>query len=160
LCRGGRFGPFYKATQLILWIAGLAILLVGFLAIRPLMTTILPARYAPAIAIVRVLLPAGIAGFLIFPLTLHFLMFYAPRTFLALDALSLPLVVPAYVYAAQRYGAIGVAWVSAFSTVIKAVLAQVIAVRLVGTVDGNVDGPTARQPAASRFADIGVAVEG
>ena len=160
LCRDGRFRAFYKTTQLTLWMMGAAVMLVGLLAAPLLIATMLPARYGPSIGIVRVLLPAGVAGFLIFPLTLHFLMFYAPKTFLALDALSLPLVIPAYVYAAQRDGAMGVAWVSAFSTVIKAVIAQIIAVRLAAAVDGNVDVHTARQRAASRAAGIGVAVEG
>lgn len=158
LCRDGRFNAFYRSTQAALWIGGALLAAAGFLAAGVLIETILPIRYAGSAEIIRVLLPAGIAGFLIFPLTIHFLMFYAPRTFLALDALSLPALIPAYIWAARQHGALGVAWVTTVSTVLKAAVAQLIALRLATAIDRRAGAAEIRRPAASWFADIGAAV--
>jgi hypothetical protein len=97
-------------------------------AIAPLLVQrLLPASYAPTVPVLRVLLVSGAAGFVTFPLVLHTLLFLSPRTYLVMDLVSLPVLVPLYVLAARRSGALGVAWVTAASSIVKSCVAQYVA---------------------------------
>jgi O-antigen/teichoic acid export membrane protein len=92
-----------------------------------LIERVLPADYSNVSAVLQILIVAGAAGFVTFPLVLHTLLFLSPRTYLLMDLASIPLLVPAYVIAARQSGAIGVAWVTAISAVSKAAIAQMSA---------------------------------
>jgi hypothetical protein len=66
----------------------------------------------------------------IFPLTLPFLLFVRPRFFFVMDCLSLPILLTLYIFAIKHHGALGAAWVTAASKVIKGLLAQIVAWKL------------------------------
>lgn len=127
LCRVGGMQSFFATVQRRLIAAGIAGAAFGFVAAPLLVRALLPVSYAAAADVVPVLLVSGIAGFVTFPLVLHTLLFLSPRTYLFMDLVSLPFVVPLYIVAAQRSGALGVAWVTATAAVTKAVIAQVAA---------------------------------
>jgi O-antigen/teichoic acid export membrane protein len=126
-CRDQRLEPLLRSVQgglIMLAVAGIG---VGIVAGPFLIERLLPASYAAARGVVPVLLIAGAAGFVTFPLVLHTLLFLSPRAYLVIDLASLPIMVPLYVVAAQNSGAVGVAWVTAVAAVIKAAVAQAIA---------------------------------
>ena len=126
-CRERRMRPFLASVQRVLIALALAGTAVGALLSSWVVAWLLPPAYAGAGTVVAVLLLAGAAGFVTFPLVLHTLLFLSPRTYLTMDLVSVPLLVPAYVFAARRFGALGVAWVTATAAVIKAVIAQAAA---------------------------------
>ncbi len=126
-CREQRMRPLLRDVQrglVALAVAGVAL---GVIAGPYLIERLLPADYGNASAVLQVLVIAGAAGFVTFPLVLHTLLFLSPRTYLLMDLASIPLLVPAYVVAARESGAIGVAWVTALSSVAKAAIAQLSA---------------------------------
>jgi O-antigen/teichoic acid export membrane protein len=134
-CRDGHFAALFATTQKMLLAAAVTMFVVIALTVPMLVNAVLPASYAAAIPVVRVLLVSGLAGFVTFPLTLHFLLFFSPRTYVAMDLASFPLLLPVYVYAAREYGALGVAWVSAAANATKAAIAQVRANHLLHRVN-------------------------
>jgi hypothetical protein len=108
---------------------------------------LLPGDYGGTARVVPVLLIAGAAGFVTFHLVLHTLLLLSPRTYLFMDLLTLPILVPMYVVAARRSGAIGVAWVTAVATVIKACIAQIAAAEATRRAQARFDAwPQADQP--------------
>ena len=126
-CRDQRLAPLFRSVQrglLALAIAGVG---AGVIAGPRLIERLLPAEYAAAGDVVPVLLVAGAAGFVTFPLVLHTLLFLSPRTYLVMDLASLPILIPLYVIAARQSGAIGVAWVTAVAACVKAAIAQATA---------------------------------
>jgi O-antigen/teichoic acid export membrane protein len=130
-CRDQRLQPLFRTVQsglVILAVVGVAF---GAVAGPALIERLLPAAYAPAGAVVPVLLIAGAAGFVTFPLVLHTLLFLSPRTYLTIDLASLPILVPLYVVAARQSGAIGVAWVTAVAVLVKAAIAHTTAAAVV-----------------------------
>jgi hypothetical protein len=126
-CRERRMVAFFTRVQRVL--VGLALVgtAVGALLSSFLVETLLPPSYAGAGNVVAILLVAGAAGFVTFPLVLHTLLFLSPRTYLTMDLVSVPILVPVYLIAARRFGAVGVAWVTAVSAVVKAGIAQTAA---------------------------------
>jgi PST family polysaccharide transporter len=134
-CRDGRFAALFVTTQTVLVGAALAMLAAALLIVPAGVAAVLPPSYARAVPVASVLMLSSVAGFVTFPLTLHFLLFFSPRTFVAMDLASLPLLVPAYAYAARHHGALGVAWVTAVAGVTKAAIAQARAVRLMRRID-------------------------
>ncbi len=126
-CREQRLRPLLRDVQR--WLVALAVAGVAFgvVAGPVVIERLLPAEYGDASAVLQILIIAGAAGFVTFPLVLHTLLFLSPRTYLLMDLASIPLLVPAYVIAAGQSGAIGVAWVTAVSAVTKAAIAQISA---------------------------------
>jgi O-antigen/teichoic acid export membrane protein len=143
-CRAGQMRRFFTDVQRLLLIVALSGLLAGVAIAPSLITRFLPPAYAVTASVFPVLLAAGIAGFVTFPLVLHTLLFLSPRTYLVMDLASLPLLIPLYVIAARRFGALGVAWVTTISTVVKAAIAQTAAISAIKTyslgprLDGDV----------------------
>jgi O-antigen/teichoic acid export membrane protein len=146
-CHEGRMDAFLRRMQVTLIAIAVAGTLVG-IAVIPAMTGILlPGDYGGTARVVPVLLIAGAAGFVTFPLVLHTLLLLSPRTYLFMDLLTLPILVPMYVVAARRSGAIGVAWVTAVATVIKACIAQIAAAEATRRAQARFDAwPQADQP--------------
>jgi len=126
-CRARRMKQFFAEVQGVLLIAGVVGMVVGVTLGPALILRFLPPGYAGAARVVPVLLGAGVAGFVTFPLILHTLLFLSPRTYLVMDLISIVFVVPAYIVAARRFGALGVAWVTSVSAVVKALIAQTAA---------------------------------
>ena len=126
-CREQRLRSLLRDVQrglVALAVAGAAF---GVIAGPYLIERLLPADYSNVSAVLQVLIVAGAAGFVTFPLVLHTLLFLSPRTYLLIDLVSIPLLVPAYVIAARQSGALGVASVTAVSAVTKAAIAQISA---------------------------------
>jgi O-antigen/teichoic acid export membrane protein len=127
-CRERRMQAFLGRMQATLLVLAGAGTVIG-VAISPVVTrTLLPPGYGDSADVLAVLLIAGAAGFVTFPVVLHTLLLLSPRTYLFLDLMTLPILVPMYLVAARRWGAVGVAWVTAGSTLVKACIAQVAAV--------------------------------
>ena len=141
-CRDGRMTQWLRGVQAAL--IGLAVLgVAGGLLIGPAaMERLLPSGYAEAPRVFTVLLLAGAAGFVTFPVVLHTLLFLSPRTYLVMDLVSLPILIAAYIVAGQRAGAMGFAWVTACAALTKACIAQFVAASVV-------------QREQTRLADIG-----
>jgi O-antigen/teichoic acid export membrane protein len=126
-CRAGRMRSFLSGVQRLLTVAAVGAVIAGALVVPALTHRLLPGSYAPTVHIVPILLVAGAAGLVTFPLVLHTLLFLSPRTYVLMDLASLPIVVPLYLVAAREWGATGVAWVTSAAAVTKAVVAQAAA---------------------------------
>jgi len=126
-CRAGRMHAFLRNVQRLLTATAFAGVLAGAFVVPMLIERLLPASYAPAARVVPVLLVAGAAGLVTFPLVLHTLLFLSPRTYVLMDLASLPIVLPLYVVAAREWGAAGVAYVTSAAAATKAIVAQVAA---------------------------------
>jgi O-antigen/teichoic acid export membrane protein len=130
-CRDQRLQPLFRTVQgalIVLAVGGVAF---GAVAGPMLIERLLPDSYAAAGDVVPVLLVAGAAGFVTFPLVLHTLLLLSPRTYLAIDLVSLPVLIPLYVVAARESGATGVAWVTAIAALVKGGIAQATAAAVV-----------------------------
>ena len=139
-CRAGRMRQFFADVQRLLLILALLGMVVGVAIAPSLISRFLPPDYAVAARVVPVLLGAGVAGFVTFPLVLHTLLFLSPRTYLVMDIASLPVLIPLYVIAARRFGALGVAWVTTVAAVAKAVVAQTAALAAVTRAERSAPG--------------------
>jgi O-antigen/teichoic acid export membrane protein len=88
-------------------------------AFFPFAGRLLPEQYVNAIPVIRVLLPAGLAGLFAFPILVNYLAFYSLRTIFLLDCILAPLLVAAYYFGAPQ-GAITVAIITSCARVSKA----------------------------------------
>jgi O-antigen/teichoic acid export membrane protein len=130
LARRGAFLPFFARIQTALIALAVVIVAASVMVLPSAVAWGLPVSYRPVTRVVEVMILSGVAGLVTFPMTLHFLLFFRPRFYVLMDLASLPLLIPAYSWAARHHGALGVAWVTAASNVIKAAIAQAAAVRL------------------------------
>lgn len=80
----------------------------------------LPGGYADSAAILVPLVLGALAGMLALPVTMPFIMFTKPSFIFAYDLVTLPFLLLAYHWAIAHSGAMGAAWVSAASRVLKA----------------------------------------
>lgn len=86
-----------------------------------------PRDFARSTDILWPLLLGALAGMVAMPVTIPFVMFSRPGFILAYDLLSLPLLLLAYYWAIRHFGAVGAAWISAGSRIIKSTALQVCA---------------------------------
>jgi O-antigen/teichoic acid export membrane protein len=142
-CRERRLRTFFRDVQTGLLALAIVGMTVGVVAGPLLVARLLPPSYAEAGGVVPVLLVAGVAGFFTFPLVLHTLLFLSPRTYLVMDLVSLPILVVLYVVAARRSGALGVAWITAVSAAVKAVIAHAAAATAIHREEARYAGLTA-----------------
>ena len=149
-CRERRLQRFFRDVQLGLLALAFFGTAVGVVAAPIVVGRLLPPAYAPASGVVPVLLLAGAAGFFTFPLVLHTLLFLSPRTYLVMDLVSLPVLIPLYLLAGHQAGALGVAWVTAGSAVLKACIAHAAANAAIHREETRVSG-------LSAFSGVGVA---
>jgi O-antigen/teichoic acid export membrane protein len=129
-CKDGVFYRFFMKLQIGAFTASAVILVTGLLLTRPIISVLFPDRYGASIAIVMILLPAGIAGLIAFPVVVNFLAFFALRKLFVVDCIMVPFVVVAYYYAAKGGGAHAVAGVTSISRLIKAITLHIITVRI------------------------------
>ncbi|WP_457424708.1 lipopolysaccharide biosynthesis protein [Roseateles sp. P5_E7] len=87
----------------------------------------MPAAFVRSTDILWPLLLGALAGMVALPVTVPFVMFSRPGFILSYDLVSLPLLVLAYYWAIQHFGAVGAAWVSAVSRIIKSTALQACA---------------------------------
>lgn len=142
LCREGKFYDFYKRFYLYAYAAVFVGTAVALLSAGPVISRLLPAAYRQSVELVQVLAPGYIATFLLFPLTLNFMLFFAPRTFLWYDLSTAPVLAAAYYWGSIHHGMYGVALVCLFARVLKVVIMQTLGTRLaykVGRAGGITD---------------------
>ena len=128
--QAGQFSGFFRGFQLGMFavcaiIYGAAVVLINSAGQR-----ILPPSFISSQRIILILLPGALAGLLTFPLTLTFLLFVKPRFLVAMDCIALPFMILLYRYAIREHGAVGAAWVTSVSFVLKALIAQIKAWQL------------------------------
>lgn len=122
----GFFRRFHAAA-----IPAAALLLAASLAVLPgIIESLFPARYAPAIPALRILLPGAFASALLFPLAVSYLLFYSPRTFVRFDLAIALFLIAGYAWMIPRHGAEGAAWVTVVFRCVKAAWILAAAFRL------------------------------
>jgi O-antigen/teichoic acid export membrane protein len=129
-CQQRIFYRFFVKLQGGLFIAGIMILVVGLLLTKPVISVLFPDRYGSSIEIIMILLPAGIAGLISFPVVVNFLVFFSLRQLFIVDCIMAPFVIVAYYYAAREGGAPAVAWVTSVSRLAKTIILHLIATRI------------------------------
>jgi O-antigen/teichoic acid export membrane protein len=151
LCREGKFYAFYLRFYMAAYTVALIGIVLAIVASRPLLMRVYPAAYEQSGVLVQWLLPGAIASFLLFPLTLNFMLFFAPRSFLWYDLCSAPFLGLAYFLAAIHSGVLGVAVVTLISRVLKTMVMQMLATRLAFRVGrGMVAAPPENEAIAGR----------
>ncbi len=101
-----------------------AAMLAAVVAGDAVMGLLLPARYAPTVGLVKILLPGTLIAASFCPLTVNFLMLTRPRTLLILDGVAAPLLAATYYYFVPAHGAIGVAWITLAHRLVKTAVLQ------------------------------------
>lgn len=129
-CKAGTFFGFFRRFHLLVYLVAGALLALGLLAGKPLLSLILPARYALSIDLVRILLPGALAAASFFPLTLNFVLLTRPRIFILVDGLAAPLLVLSYYLFVPAYGAVAAAWITCLHRLLKAAIVQTAAYAL------------------------------
>ena len=138
-CRQGVFGRFFIRLHVLLY-ALMALAYAALLWIIPRFGgDILPAKYAPALAVTLVLLPGTLATASIFPLSLNLLMLKGSRIFLYFDLFAAPLLVVVYNFSSKR-GILTVAAVTAVVRVSKTVFVQWFAARAAAAAQSEWQG--------------------
>jgi O-antigen/teichoic acid export membrane protein len=129
LIRSGRFTAFFRRAQS----AGVALAVITYLVWlggrEVFRTAVLPAAYARSADVITALLPGALAAMIFFPLVNPLVMFARPRFILTVECVTLPVVVPLYVYAIGAHGPLGAAWVTSGSRLVKLTLYGVMAWR-------------------------------
>lgn len=82
----------------------------------------LPPAYAASATVFVPLLLGTLAGMMVLPLIVPYVLFMRPRLILLFDVLTLPLLLLAYFWAIRDAGALGAAWVSAGTRVLKSIV--------------------------------------
>jgi O-antigen/teichoic acid export membrane protein len=129
-CESGRFFGLFRKMHLLIGLAAGALLVLGILTARPVLSIVLPAKYSLSIHLVEILLPGTLAAASFLPLTLNFLMLTRPRIFLIVDSLAAPLLLAAYLVLIPGEGALAAAWITCIYRLVKTVIVQATAYRL------------------------------
>lgn len=130
LCAGKTFRPFFRRVQLWLIAVAIFVMLASLVLMKAALAAFLPVRYADAAPVAQVLLAGALAGMVAYPVLVPFLMFHRPRFILILDGVLLLPILLSYAVAIQSHGALGAAWVTAASRLLRTVIAQGFAQRL------------------------------
>lgn len=125
----GNFGEFFRRYHLFaLGVCG-ALYLGARFGLQTFAPILLPPSFLRSEQVILILLPGAIAGFLIFPVTIPFLMFLKPAFLFAMDAAALPFLLLAYRLAIASRGIAGAAWITSSYGCVKAVVALSVAWR-------------------------------
>ena len=139
----GTLGAFYRRFQggiVIASAASYAVALVGITWVAPIL---FPPAFQRSASVLAILLPAALAAFINFPLTVSLLLFLKPKLVLAIDAVAVPILCLAYSWAIPRYGALGAAGVTTSYALVKTVLLQVTAWRILASPNSEAGAETA-----------------
>ncbi|MGH9628881.1 MAG: lipopolysaccharide biosynthesis protein [Bryobacteraceae bacterium] len=139
-CRDRIFYRLFLNVQGGLLAASILLLLAGVQFIRPMLELLFPEKYAASIDVIVLLLPAGLAGFVLFPLIVNFLAFYSLRSILIVDVALAPLLIAGCWYAATHGGLSQVAIVVSAVRVTKAIVLFLISARLARRMDAHQPG--------------------
>jgi O-antigen/teichoic acid export membrane protein len=131
--QAGTLKPLYQRFQFA--ISGVALLAfaIAWFAVSGISDLIFPAAFARSGEAILVLLPAGLAALVNFPLTILLVLFLRPKFLLVMDCVLLPLLVATYLWVIPRYGAIGAAAVTSVSALLKTGIMQTLAWRLLSS---------------------------
>ena len=110
-------------------VAVLAIVLA--IAVMSSALELLPAAFRESADIFLILLAGNLVSFATFPVALPLVMFIRPRFMVLMDCIALPVLLALYSLAVSQ-GAIGVAWVTTTSLIVRGGLVKSFAWRLTG----------------------------
>jgi O-antigen/teichoic acid export membrane protein len=122
----GSLRHMMKRVQLGLGALATVIALGGWLALQWGVHW-LPKGYAGSADVLMPLVLGALAGMLALPITMPFIMFTKPSFIFVYDLVTLPFLLLAYHFAIANSGAVGAAWVSAGSRLLKAATLQTLA---------------------------------
>ena len=129
LWQSGELRSVYARFQTRALLACIAIFLIALVAAEPVTRWLLPPSFHETGGLALALLPASLAGLLIFPWTVSFLLFTSPRLLFACDLVALPVLFVSYRAAVGWRGATGAAIVTAGYALVKAAVLQLVAWR-------------------------------
>jgi O-antigen/teichoic acid export membrane protein len=129
----GTLPKLYKDVQLGIICFAVFVYMCAYLLLPRFAGTLFPHAFQLSVPIILVLLPSGLCAFINFPLTLLFLLFIKPLFLVVLDCISLPLLLAAYAWAIRAHGVMGAAVVTTVAALIKTVVMQTAAWRLLRT---------------------------
>jgi O-antigen/teichoic acid export membrane protein len=105
-------------------------LIVGLSGLDLIRQYVLPERYARSTGVFAILLPGALASTVSFPLSIAFVMFVRPSFLFKLELIILPITVVFYLMIIDPFGAVGAAWVTTVTRLVKAVILGYVAWRL------------------------------
>jgi O-antigen/teichoic acid export membrane protein len=120
---------YWRFQAAIVAVAGVAFVL-AWVSMQGLAAWIFPASFARSGEAILVLLPAGLAALVNFPLTILLLLFLRPKFLLVMDCILLPVLIGAYMWVIPHYGAIGAAAVTSITALLKTLIMQGLAWKL------------------------------
>ena len=126
----GSLGAFYRRFQsgiILLSIVSYVVAIAGIAWVAPVL---FPPAFRRSAAVLTILLPAALSAFINFPLTISLLLFLKPKLVLAIDAVAVPFLCLAYSWTIPRHGAAGAAAVTALYALLKTIVLQLTAWRL------------------------------
>ena len=123
-CRG-----FYRQVQSVLLTVAAVSLASAIVALNAAVD-LLPLAFRGSVDIFLILLVGNLVSFATFPVALPLVMFIRPRFILQMDCIALPVLLAAYSFVVSSHGAIGVAWVTTVSAIVRGGVVQVLAWRL------------------------------
>jgi len=126
----GTFFQFFRRVQQALLVGAVVALVFGLLGVEFVRQYLLPSQYERSAYVLAILWPGSLAVMVSFPLAITFIMFVRPTFLFKLELIILPLTVIFYLVAIDRYGAIGAAWVTTISRLLKSIIIGVVAWRL------------------------------
>lgn len=125
--RDGRFKRLYRRVQSGCLGIALTLYTLAFVGVGDVAPYLFPASFAASASVLMILLLGTLAAMAAFPLAIPFVMFVRPKFIFYLDLASAPLLAVAYFFAIKAHGAIGAAWVTALSRLIKLGIVQFMA---------------------------------
>lgn len=126
----GTLLKLYREVQLGLCLGAATVYLGAYTMLPRLSESLFPASFRQSEPVILALLPSGLCALINFPLTLLLLLFLWPRFLVALDCISLPLLVTAYAWVIPVHGVMGAAFVTTAAALVRTVVMQVAAWRL------------------------------
>ena len=131
MLENGTCRAFYKRVQIVLFSIAAMSLTCAVVAMNGTLD-LLPAAFRGSADIFLILLVGNLVSFATFPVALPLVMFIRPRFMLQMDGIALPVLLVVYSFVVSSHGAIGVAWVTTASAIIRGGLVQALAWRLSG----------------------------
>jgi len=141
LWQEGKLKPIYLRYQAALVVTAMLIYLLSLLLLTRVTSHILPESFRRSNDVIIALLPAGLCAFLNFPWTIPFLLYLRPKLLLLMDCIGLMILVPLYIEIARHAGAVGVATLTSGAMLVRTLIHQWLAWRMLSVRAGTSDGP-------------------
>jgi O-antigen/teichoic acid export membrane protein len=126
----GTCREFYLRVQIVLTAAAVLAIVLAITVMSSALE-LLPAAFRESADIFLILLAGNLVSFATFPVALPLVMLIRPRFVVLMDCIALPVLLALYSLAVSQ-GAIGVAWVTTTSLIVRGGLVQAFAWRLTG----------------------------